>query len=159
LANPEIQPDLVGFDYVLARQLKPEAREDIIVRLKEAGIRPTSMIDVSDGLASDLRHICKASKVGATIYEDKLMIDHQVHLVADDFNLPSLTMALNGGEDYELLFTVRLEDFERVSMVKDIYVIGHIEDEEAGVNIVTRAGGSFPLESQGWNHFQKDTEA
>lgn len=158
LTNPEIQPDLSGFDYVLERQLKPEAREDVITHLSEAGVRPNSMIDVSDGLASDLKHICRASKVGATIYEEKMMIDHQVHLVSDDFKIPALTMALNGGEDYELLFTVSLDDFDKVSMVKDVLVIGHIEDESIGVNIVTQAGGSYELESQGWNHFEEKNE-
>jgi thiamine-monophosphate kinase len=158
ISNPEIQPDLTGFDYVLERQLKPEAREDVITRLAEAGIRPNAMIDVSDGLASDLRHICRASKVGATIYEEKLMIDHQVHVVSDDFNIPAVTMALNGGEDYELLFTVPLDDFDKVSMVKDVLVIGHIEDESIGVNIATGAGGSYELESQGWNHFTEKDE-
>ncbi|MEM6269756.1 MAG: thiamine-phosphate kinase [Bacteroidota bacterium] len=155
LKNPEIQPDLGGFDYVVGRQLKPEARKDVIEELRTANVRPTAMIDLSDGLASDLRHLCRDSNTGATIYEEKIMVDHQVHTIAEEFQIAALTMALNGGEDYELLFTVPLDVFERISMVKDVYVIGHIEDVSAGVNIVTQSGGFFPLEAQGWNHFRE----
>ncbi|MEM7037369.1 MAG: thiamine-phosphate kinase [Bacteroidota bacterium] len=153
LQNPEIQPDLGGLEYIVGRQLKPEARQDMILTLRKAGIQPTSMIDVSDGLASDLLHLCESSKTGATIYEDKLMIDHQVQIVAGDFELPALTMALNGGEDYELLFTVPLEHFDKIKNMQDVMIIGHMTEVEAGRNIVTASGSVVPLEAQGWNHF------
>ncbi|HHG85640.1 MAG TPA: thiamine-phosphate kinase, partial [Bacteroidetes bacterium] len=155
LKNPNLQPDLAGYDYIVGRQLKPEAREDIIASLKKAEILPTAMIDVSDGLASDLLHICRESKVGASIYEEKLMLDHQVQMISEEFNLPALTMALNGGEDYELLFTVPLEKFDAISSMADVKVIGHVVDAELGVNIVTAAGGEFELEAQGWSHFSQ----
>lgn len=155
LKNPDLQPDLAGYDYVVGRQLKPEARRDVVEMLRKANIQPTAMIDVSDGLASDLLHICRQSKVGVSIYEEKLMIDHQVHMIAEEFNIPALTMALNGGEDYELLFTVPLDKFDEVSALSDVKVIGHVVDETLGANIVTAAGGEFALEAQGWNHFSK----
>jgi thiamine-monophosphate kinase len=154
LKNPNVQPELSGRDYVVGRQLKPEARADIIRILREQGIKPSAMIDLSDGLASDLLHICKASKKGATIYEDKLPIDHETMMVAGDFNIPGLTMALNGGEDYELLFTVPLEQFEKVKKVKEITIIGHIVEEVSGVNLITANGSMLPVQAQGWNHFK-----
>jgi thiamine-monophosphate kinase len=154
LKNPSVQPDLIGRDYVVGRQLKPEARGDMIRVLRENGIKPTAMIDISDGLASDLLHICKQSKKGATIYEDKLPIDHEVMLVAQDMNIPGLTMALNGGEDYELLFTVPLEHYDKIKSLKGITIIGHIVEEESGVNLITANGSMLPIKAQGWNHFK-----
>jgi thiamine-monophosphate kinase len=156
LKNPDIQPDLGGRDYVVGRQLKPEARADVIRQLREAGIKPSAMIDLSDGLASDLLHICKQSKKGATIYEGKLPIDHEVGFVADEIEIPGLTMALNGGEDYELLFTVPLEHFEKISKMKGISIIGHIAEESAGVNLITENGSMIALQAQGWNHFMEE---
>jgi thiamine-monophosphate kinase len=154
LKNPNIQPDLHGRDYAVGRQLKPEARADIIRILRENGIKPTAMIDISDGLASDLLHITKQSKKGATIYEDKLPIDHEVILVGEDMKIPPLTMALNGGEDYELLFTVPLESFDKIKTIKAITIIGHIVEEEAGVHLITSNGSMLPVQAQGWNHFK-----
>jgi len=139
---------------VIGRQLKPEARGDMIRILRENGIKPTSMIDLSDGLASDLLHICKQSGKGATIYEDKLPIDHETVLVAEEFGIPALTMALNGGEDYELLFTVALENYDKVKALKGITIIGHIVEAEAGTNVITSNGSMLPLQAQGWNHFK-----
>ncbi len=156
MKNPEIQPDLGGRDYVVGRQLKPEARGDIIRTLKDLGIQPTSMIDLSDGLASDLLHICKKSKMGATIYEDKLPVDHEVGFVAEEMNMAGLTMALNGGEDYELLFTLSLEHFEKVKALKGITIIGHIVEEDAGVNMITANGGVVAVQAQGFNHFSEE---
>ena len=156
MKNPGIQPDLVGRDYVIGRQLKPEARGDIIRRLRDLGIQPTSMIDLSDGLASDLLHICRKSKMGATIYEDKIPIDHEVGFVADEFNMAALTMALNGGEDYELLFTIPMEHFDKIKGEKGITIIGHILEEEAGVNLITANGSMIALQAQGWNHFKDE---
>lgn len=155
LKNPTIQPDLAGRDYVVGRQLKPEARADIIRLLREKGIRPSAMIDLSDGLASDLLHICKRSGKGATIYEDKLTIDHETAMVAEDLGIPALTMALNGGEDYELLFTVPLEQYDKVRSLKEVTIIGHIVEEEAGVNLITNNGSILPVMAQGWNHFKQ----
>jgi thiamine-monophosphate kinase len=156
LKNPSVQPDLVGRDYVVGRQLKPEARGDIIRILRESGIKPSAMIDVSDGLASDLLHICKQSGKGATIYEDKIAIDHEVVSVSDELGIPALTMALNGGEDYELLFSVPLDQYDKVKSMKAVTIIGHIVEEEAGVNLVTSSGTMLPVQAQGWNHFRKD---
>lgn len=154
LKNPALQPDLVGRDYVVGRQLKPEARGDIIRILREHGVKPSAMIDVSDGLASDLLHICKKSKKGATIYEDKLPIDHEVLLVAEDMKIAALAMALNGGEDYELLFTVPLEYYDKVKTLKGVTIIGHIVEEIAGVNLITANGSMVAVQAQGWNHFK-----
>lgn len=153
LQNPEIQPELDRFDYVVGRQLKPEVPIRILKDLREANLQPNAMIDVSDGLASDLLHLCKGSDLGATIYEDKLMIDHQVAFVAQELKIPSLTMALNGGEDYELLFSLPLESFDIVKSMPGFAIIGHFTDKESGVNIVTSTGAMLPVEAQGWNHF------
>jgi thiamine-monophosphate kinase len=155
MKNPNVQPDLGGRDYVVGRQLKPEARGDVIRILKENGIKPSAMIDISDGLASDLLHICKQSKKGATIYEDKIAIDHETMLVGEELQIPGLTMALNGGEDYELLFTVPLEQYDKVKGLKGITIIGHIVEEEAGVNLITSNGGMVAVQAQGWNHFKE----
>lgn len=155
LKNPDVQPDLIGHDYVVGRQLKPEARADVLKMLNAAGVQPTSMIDVSDGLASEIMHLCKSSGTGASIFADKIILDHQTLEVAETFDLHPLTMALNGGEDYELLFTVSLDDFSVVESMADIQVIGHMTEEHLGQSLVTKTGSTIPLEAQGWDHFKK----
>ena len=155
ISNPEMQPDLSGFDYVVKRQLKPEARKDIIEEFQKKGIKPTSMIDISDGLASEILHLCKASGLGATVYEEKIPIDHQVVNVAEELSIHPLTMALNGGEDYELLFTVKLEDFVLVDQVPEIFVIGHMSEKDAGAKLVTRNNSVMEITAQGWKHFSE----
>ncbi len=155
LENPGIQPDLGGNDYILERQLKPEAGKEIIAQLKEIGVKPTSMIDISDGLSSELLHICTQSGVGCQIYEDKIPIDPQTFNVAREFNLDPTVCALNGGEDYELLFTVKLADYEKVRANLDISLIGHITDKAEGINLINKAGGSHALIAQGWDALLK----
>lgn len=155
-ANPNIQPDLDGNDYLLERQLKPEAREDIIKLLKVLEVKPTSMIDISDGLASEIFHICKASKVGCTIYDEKIPIDAKTSVTAIDFNIDPVTAALNGGEDYELLFTVAQSDYEKILGNPHLSIIGHITDLNSGVNLVDKQGALIPLKAQGWNHFNQE---
>lgn len=152
-ANPNIQPDLDGFDYLLERQLKPEARKDVIGFLKELDVLPTSMIDVSDGLASEIFHICKQSKVGAHIYDEKLPIDTLVSTTAIDFNIDPATCVLNGGEDYELLFTVKQEDFDKIKGNPHMSIIGHITNESAGKYFIDKHGSAIELKAQGWSHF------
>lgn len=147
--NP--QPDFTGKEYLLERQLKPEARKDIIKILAENGIKPTSMIDVSDGVASDLMHICKNSGVGCEIYEERLPIDYQTAMMAETFNMNVTTVALNGGEDYELLFTVPLTMHEKVSALTGVHLIGHITGKDNGCTLVTRDGQEMELKAQGWN--------
>ena len=151
IANDEMQPDLEGNEYILERQLKPEARIDIVRLLRDKDIKPTSMIDISDGLASELKHICKQSKVGATVYEDKIPIDQQTWDTARKFNMDPTTCALNGGEDYELLFTIHQDDFEKIKNLPDISVIGHITQESEGVNLITKNGVSSIIKAQGWD--------
>lgn len=146
------QPDFAGKEYLIERQLKPEARRDIIKELHEAGIQPTSMIDVSDGLSSELLHICKASHTGCRVYEDRIPIDYQTAIMAEELNMNLVTAALNGGEDYELLFTVPLADHDRVTKLAGVRVIGHITKEDLGCALVTRDGGEIPLRAQGFNH-------
>ncbi|MFN3404958.1 MAG: thiamine-phosphate kinase [Cytophagaceae bacterium] len=153
LANPDMQPELEGKDYIIRRQLKPEARMDVIHEFKELGIIPTSMIDISDGLASELMHICTQSGVGANIYEDKIPVDNSTFETAREFNLDPLTVTLNGGEDYELLFTVKQDDYNKIKNHPDITIIGHITEKSSGVNLVTGAGNVFPVKAQGWKHF------
>jgi thiamine-monophosphate kinase len=155
LENPAIQPDLGSNDYVLERQLKPEARKEIIEQLKKIGVKPTAMIDISDGLSSEVLHICTQSNVGATIYEDKLPIDQQTYDVAREFNLDPSVCALSGGEDYELLFTIKLADYEKVRASIDISLIGHITDKSEGINLITKGGGSTPIIAQGWDGLLK----
>lgn len=150
-ADPKIQPDLSGHDYILERQLKPEARTDIIKIFKNSNIKPTAMIDISDGLASDLLHICKQSDVGCNIYEDKLPIDSATYNTAIEFNLDPVTCALNGGEDYELLFTISQSEYEKLKDIKDISVIGNITDKNSGYNLITKINTQVPLTSQGWD--------
>lgn len=152
--NPNIQPDLAGNDYILERQLKPEARVDIVEFLKELQIKPTAMIDVSDGLASEVLHICNQSNLGCEIYEDKIPIDPQTYDRARDFSLDPTVCALSGGEDYELLFTIPMSDYDKVKNLPDISVIGHMTAKEAGVNLITKSGGSHPITAQGWNSFK-----
>ena len=152
-ANPNIQPDLDGHDYIIERQLKPEARVDIIQYLKELEVVPTSMIDISDGLASEILHICKASKVGCYLYDEKIPIDAKTSMTAIDFNLDPSTCALNGGEDYELLFTVKQEDFEKVNSNPNMTIIGHITDERDGIYFIDKSGSAITLKAQGWKHF------
>lgn len=151
--NPETaaQPDFSGREYLIERFLKPEARRDIISRLHEAGIRPTAMMDISDGLSSEAMHICKNSQVGCRIYEERIPIDYQTAVTAEEFNFNVYTAALNGGEDYELLFTVPLTDHERVSQLEDVKVIGYITEAALGSKLITRDGNEFDLRAQGWN--------
>src|ERR1700748_2391945 len=153
LENPNIQPDLEGKDYIVERQLKPEARKDIVDLLKEIDVKPTSMIDVSDGLASEIMHICKQSNKGCSIYEEKIPIDPMTNETAREFNLYPTVCALSGGEDYELLFTVKQADYEKIKFKMDISIIGHITEPASGCNLITRSGNVHPLKAQGWNAF------
>ena len=154
LANPDMQPELQTKEYIVQRQLRPEARMDVIKNLKSIGVQPTSMIDVSDGLASELLHICKESQLGAYIYEDKLPIDPMTFDTAREFELDPLTVMMNGGEDYELLFTIAQADYEKIRNHPDITVIGYTKPIEEGVNIYTKGENLVPVTAQGWNHFK-----
>ncbi|WP_130829490.1 thiamine-phosphate kinase [Prevotella rectalis] len=145
------QPDFVGKEYLIDRQLKPEAPGDVLKQLSEADIHPTSMIDVSDGLASDLKHICKQSGCGCRIYENKIPIDYQTASACEEFNMNLTTAALNGGEDYELLFTIPIEEHAKIEQVENIHQIGYITEEKLGEYIITRDGKEFELMAQGWN--------
>ena len=147
----EAQPDFAGKEYLLERQLKPEARKDIVEALAKEGILPTSMIDISDGLSSELMHICSQSKTGCRIYEDRIPIDYQTAVMAEELNMNVTTCALNGGEDYELLFTVPLTSHDKVVAMKGVKVIGHITKPELGLGLITRDGQEFELKAQGWN--------
>lgn len=147
----EAQPDFSGKEYLLERQLKPEARKDIIDKLEIAGIVPTSMIDVSDGLSSELMHICSQSNVGCRVYEEHIPIDYQTAVMAEEFNMNLTTCALNGGEDYELLFTVPISDHEKVAEMEGIKLIGHVTKKELGSFLISRDGQEFELKAQGWN--------
>lgn len=153
-ASPNIQPDLDGHDYIIGRQLKPEARVDVVKFLKELDVTPSSMIDISDGLASEIMHICKASNVGCHIYDEKIPIDGQTSIAAIDFNIDPVTCALNGGEDYELLFTVRQEDYDKIKGNPHMSVIGHITDAKDGIYYIDKSGAAIELRAQGWNHFK-----
>ena len=155
LENPTAQPDLSGYDYLLERQLKPEARMDIINKFKTWYIQPSSLIDVSDGLASELLHICRASDVGCQIYEEKIPIDHLTRELGLELGLDPTVAALNGGEDYELLFTIPLTEFEKINERAEISIIGHITHKEAGYTLVDRQNGAHPLVAQGWDAFKK----
>ncbi|MBD5294171.1 MAG: thiamine-phosphate kinase [Bacteroides sp.] len=145
-------PDFSGKEYLVERQLKPEARRDIIKELADAGITPTSMIDVSDGLSSELMHLCKASKTGCRVYEDRIPIDYQTAVMAEELNMNLVTAAMNGGEDYELLFTVPLTAHEAVSQLKGVRVIGHMSPEDQGCALIGRNGEELPLKAQGFTH-------
>ncbi len=152
-ADENAQLAFEGREYLLERQLKPEARRDMIAALKQAGVKPTAMMDVSDGLSSELMHICSQSGVGCCIYEDKLPIDYQAAALAEEMNLNIVTCALNGGEDYELLFTCSLEDYEKLIPIEDLYIIGHITKQEYGCNLIGRNGEELQLKAQGWKAF------
>lgn len=153
LENPKIQPDLEGNDYILERQLKPEARKDIIEEFTKLEIQPTSMIDISDGLASEILHICKQSNKGCEIYEEKIPIDPQTYQRAREFNLDPTTCAMNGGEDYELLFTIPLKDYEKIKNHPDFTVIGYITEPSKKCNLISKSGTVHPIQAQGWKHF------
>jgi thiamine-monophosphate kinase len=153
LENPNIQPDLEGKDYIIERQLKPEARGDIIELLKSIEVKPTAMIDISDGLASEILHICKQSNKGCGLYEEKIPLDPMTFETAREFNLDPTVCALSGGEDYELLFTVKQADYDKIKFKMDITIIGYITEPSAGCNLITKVGNSHPLKAQGWNAF------
>ena len=154
--DPEkAQKAFEGREYILERQLKPEARKDVIAALKKADIHPTSMMDISDGLSSELLHICSQSKVGCSVYADKLPIDYQSAAMAEEMNLDIVTCALNGGEDYELLFTIDQKDYEKIIPVEDVNIIGYIQKPELGCNLVGRNGEEIALKAQGFNAFEE----
>ena len=153
-ANDEAQPDFEERDYILQRQLKPEARKDIIKLLRDHGIVPTAMMDISDGLSSELMHICSQSKVGCRIYEDKIPINYQAVVMAEELNMSIVTAALNGGEDYELLFTVSLEDYDKIVPLEGIAIVGHTTKPELGLQLVGREGEEIELRAQGWNSLE-----
>ena len=155
-ANQGEQPDFAGKEYILERQLKPEARRDIIERLAEAHIQPTAMMDISDGLSSEALHICTQSKVGCRIYEEHLPIDYQTAIMAEELDMNVTTCALNGGEDYELLFTVPLSDYDKISEIEGVRLIGHITKPELGCALITRDGQEFELKAQGWNPLKEE---
>ena len=151
--NPDMQPDIQKYDYIVRRQLKPDARMDIIYELEEAGVVPTSMIDISDGLASEILHLSKNSAVGMKVFEDKIPIDNQTFETAMEFNLDPITCALNGGEDYELLFTIKQSDLEKIKNHPDIHFIGHVHSNASQNVMITKQGSVIPIKAQGWNHF------
>lgn len=155
----DFQPDFAGKEYLLQRQLKTEARGDIIKRLREAGIRPTAMMDVSDGLSSELLHICTQSHVGCRIFEKQIPIDYQTAVMAEELNMNVTTCALNGGEDYELLFTIPIGDHEKIQTIEDVHLIGHITRESLGHVLVTRDDQEFELKAQGWNPLSNQPKA
>mgnify|MGYP001545126018 CR=1 FL=1 len=157
LSNPGIQPDLENQKYLLERQLKPEARKDIVEYFLKYDLIPSSMIDISDGLASDLMHICKSSNVGAYLEEGKIPIKQEAQLMAIKFQLDPITTALNGGEDYELLFTVDEKDLEKIRLMPSVYIIGEITGPEDGIKLHTTGGNIHPLKAQGWNHFDEES--
>ncbi len=150
--NQNIQPQLEGYDYILERQLKPEARGDIIAAFKKLGIKPTSMIDISDGLSSEIMHLCNNSGTGCSVFEDKIPMDSQTKKMAEELSINPLVAALNGGEDYELLFTIPLADHEKIKNDPDFTIIGHMTEANEGINLLTAAGSAIPLQAQGWNH-------
>ena len=150
--NENMQPQLTGYDYILERQLKPEARIDIVSAFKKLGIKPTSMIDISDGLSSEIHHLCKNSNLGCSVFEDKIPLDFQTTKMAEEMNINPLVAALNGGEDYELLFTLPIKDYEKIKNDPDFTIIGHMTEAAEGINLVTGAGSAIPLVAQGWDH-------
>lgn len=151
--NPNNQPDLEPYTYIVERQLKPEARKDIVTLLKQLGVRPTAMIDISDGLSSEILHLCKQSKVGCNLYEDKIPLDPTVISATEEFNIDSTTVALSGGEDYELLFTIAQKDFDTIKGNPNLTVIGHMTDKAEGAHLITRGDTKIPLTAQGWSAF------
>jgi thiamine-monophosphate kinase len=154
--NPNNQPDLENYTYLIERQLKPEARHDVRELLKKLEVKPSSMIDISDGLSSEILHICTQSNVGCNLYEDKLPLDPQLIATCEEFKLDSTTIAINGGEDYELLFTMALEDFPKIKGNPNFTVIGHITQPSEGVHLITRANEKIPLKARGWNALNKE---
>ncbi len=158
LANPNMQPELKDYEYVIQRQLKPEASKRTIEFFAKEGIVPTSMIDISDGLASEMLHICTQSDKGCEIYFDKLPIDYRSSKVYEEFRILADTGALNGGEDYELLFTIDQKDYDKIKNREDIHIIGHITDKSLGCNLVTPQNTTIALKAQGWNHYRKEEE-
>jgi thiamine-monophosphate kinase len=153
LSNPEMQPQLEGKDYILQRQLKPEARMDIVYELLDLGVVPTAMIDVSDGLASELLHICYRSRTGAVIYEDKLPVNGITYNTAAEYNIDPTTCVLNGGEDYELLFTIKQDDYHKLKNHPDISFIGYLTNSPKDIHLISKSGGTVPIQAQGWIHF------
>ncbi len=151
--NPNSQPDLEAYSYIIERQLKPEARKDIVTLLKDLEVKPSSMIDISDGLSSEIIHLCKESSVGCDLYEEKIPLDPVVISTCEEFNIDSTTVALNGGEDYELLFTISQDDFSKIKANPNFTVIGFIREAEAGMHLVTRAESRIPIKAQGWKNF------
>ncbi len=151
MENPGIQPDLAGNDYLLERQLKPEPRQDIIVSLKKMGVKPTSMIDISDGLASEILHLCTESGTGCQLYEEKIPVDVKTAVLAEEFNMSPVTCAMSGGEDYELLFTISIGDFEKVKSMKDISFIGHVTEKASGCFMIEKGGQAIAIRAQGWD--------
>ncbi|MGA9325128.1 MAG: thiamine-phosphate kinase [Salegentibacter sp.] len=154
-ANPNAQPDLDQYTYLIERQLKPEARKDILPLLKQLEVKPTSMIDISDGLSSEVIHICKNSKVGVNLYEEKIPLDPAVISVCEEFEIDSTTIALSGGEDYELLFTISQKDFDKIKGNPHLTVIGHMTEEKEGMHLITRANTKIPLIARGWNSMEE----
>ena len=155
-ANPNAQPELDQYTYLIERQLKPEARKDVVKLLKDLKVKPTAMIDISDGLSSELIHICQQSKVGCNVYEDKLPLDPQVISTCEEFNIDSTMVALSGGEDYELLFSIALEDFDKIKGNPNLTVIGHVTEKGEGMHLITRANQKVELTAQGWNALLKN---
>lgn len=152
----DFQPDFAGREYLIERQLKPEARRDVIDELRQLGVRPTAMMDVSDGLSSELLHICRSSRVGCRIYEERIPIDYQTAVMAEELNMNLVTAAMNGGEDYELLFTVPLTDHEKVAQMKTARLIGRVTKPELGAYLVTRDNAELEIRAQGWNAFNSN---
>jgi len=155
LENPQLQPDLENESYIVGRLLKPEARKDIIEFLEQNEILPTSMMDVSDGISSEVLHLCKQSNLGCVVYEEKIPISDDSRRAAYKFGLDPTVCALNGGEDYELIFTMKQEDYDKITLNEEISVIGYMTDIEAGCKLHTKGGNTFPITAQGWNAFQK----
>lgn len=154
LENPNIQPDLEGKDYIVERQLKPEARKDVVEYLRSVKVKPTAMIDISDGLASEIKHICEQSNKGCNIYEEKIPIDPMTFDTAREFGLDPTVCALSGGEDYELLFTIKQSDYDKIKNNPDITIIGHITDKAAGCQLISKSGNQHEIKAQGWNAFK-----
>lgn len=154
LVNPNNQPDLSLYDYIIERQLKPEARTDVKQLLAELNVQPTSMIDVSDGLSSEIMHLATQSKVGCNVFEDKLPLDPQFISTCEEFNIDATTIAINGGEDYELLFTIKMEDYDKIKGNPNLTVIGHMTQESEGVHLITRDNTKIPIKAKGWNALQ-----
>lgn len=154
--NPNNQPDLDAYTYIIERQLRPKARKDVRTLLFALDIKPTSMIDISDGLSSEIIHLCTQSGVGCNLYEDKLPLDPQLISVCEEFNIDSTTVAINGGEDYELLFTIPMEDFDKIKGNPNFTIIGHMTQESEGIHLITRANTKIPLKARGWNALEEE---